>query len=195
MSASCHVAADQIHVAGAAVSWEEGPRFREEWRGVVSPAEARLSVQLGEDTLTLDTSAPSGQSPQRRVLGPALASLRFRPAPASEETRRVLEEELGNCEQLLELEPESKWPHYTRALIMLALDSRHHHQEIVSCLERLQEVDPLRRRYYQDQRSKLIIEYLLESAAPDFQTIDLSPHKLSKIYHRQYLNICAEVRW
>ena len=28
VAASCHVAADQIHVAGAAVSWEEGPRFR-----------------------------------------------------------------------------------------------------------------------------------------------------------------------
>ena len=69
----------------------------------MSPADARLSVQLGEDTLTFDTSAPSGQSPQRRVLGPALASLRFRPAPATEETRRVLQEELGNCDQLLEL--------------------------------------------------------------------------------------------
>ena len=151
MAASCHVAADQIHVAGAAVSWEEGPRFREEWRGVVSPAEARLSVQLGEDTLSLGAAAQSAdQSPQRRVLGPALATLRFRPAAAREETRRVLEVELGNCEQLLELEPESKWTHYTRALILLALDSRHHHQEVVSCLERLQEVDPLRRRYYQD---------------------------------------------
>ena len=92
-------------------------------------------------------------------------------------------------------EPESKWPHYTRALIMLALDSRHYFQEIISCLERLQEVDPLRRRYYQDQRSKLTIEHLLEAAAPDFRTIDLSPHKLSRIYHRQYLNICAEVKW
>ena len=76
---------------------------REEWLGEVTPTDARLSVQLGEDTLTLDTSAPSGQSPQRRVLGPALASLRFRPAPATEETRRVLQEELGNCDQLLEL--------------------------------------------------------------------------------------------
>ena len=119
---------------------------REEWLGEVTPTDARLSVQLGEDTLTIEAQSAD----QRRVLGPALASLRFRPAPATEETRRVLEEELGNCEQLLELEPESKWPHYTRALIMLALDSRHHHQEIVSCLERLQEVDPLRRRYYQD---------------------------------------------
>ena len=78
---------------------------------------------------------------------------------------------------------------------MLALDSRNYFQEIISTLERLQEVDPLRRRYYQDQRSKLTIEHLLEAAAPDFQTIDLSPHKLSKIYHRQYLNICAEVKW
>ena len=79
---------------------------REEWRGEVTPAEARLSVRLGEDTLSLDTSAtsdPGGQSSQRRVLGPALAALRFRPAPATEETRRVLEEELGNCDQLLEL--------------------------------------------------------------------------------------------
>ena len=78
---------------------------------------------------------------------------------------------------------------------MLALDSRRYFQEIISCLERLQEVDPLRRRYYQDQRSKLTIEHLLEAAAPDFLTIDLSPHQLSRIYHRQYLNICAEVKW
>ena len=99
MAASCHVAADQIHVLGAAVSWAEGPRFREEWRGVVSPAEARLSVQLGEDTLTIEAQSAD----QLRVLGPALASLRFRPAPATEETRRVLQEELGNCDQLLEL--------------------------------------------------------------------------------------------
>ena len=56
-------------------------------------------------------------------------------------------------------------------------------------------MDPLRRRYYQDQRSKLTIEHLLETAAPDFLTIDLSPHQLSRIYHRQYLNICAEVKW
>ena len=78
---------------------------REEWRGEVTPADARLSVRLGEDTLSLDTSAtcdPGGQFSQR-VLGPALAALRFRPAPATEETRRVLQEELGNCDQLLEL--------------------------------------------------------------------------------------------
>ena len=72
---------------------------REEWLGEVTPTDARLSVQLGEDTLTIEAQSAD----QRRVLGPALASLRFRPAPATEETRRVLEEELGNCDQLLEL--------------------------------------------------------------------------------------------
>ena len=72
---------------------------RVEWLGEVTPTDARLSVQLGEDTLTIEAQSAD----QLRVLGPALAALRFRPAPATEETRRVLEEELGNCDQLLEL--------------------------------------------------------------------------------------------
>ena len=55
----------------------------------------------------------------------------------------------------------------------------------------------MRRGYYMDLRDKIIIEKLLEKAAAthDFESIDLSPHKLSKIFYRQYLSIFKEVHW
>ena len=70
-------------------------------------------------------------------------------------------------------------------------------QDILDTLIRLVEVDPMRRGYYTDLRDKIIIEKLLEKAAAshDFESIDLSPHKLSKIFYRQYLNIFKEIKW
>ena len=90
---------DPLLRQNCSVMFSDSCGCREEWLGEVTPTDARLSVQLGEDTLTIEAQSAD----QLRVLGPALASLRFRPAPATEETRRVLQEELGNCDQLLEL--------------------------------------------------------------------------------------------
>ena len=70
-------------------------------------------------------------------------------------------------------------------------------QDILDTLTRLVEVDPMRRGYYMDLRDKIIIENLLEKASVtgDFDTIDLSSHKVSKIFYRQYLNIFKEIKW
>ena len=70
-------------------------------------------------------------------------------------------------------------------------------QDILDTLIRLVEVDPMRRGYYMDLRDKIIIENLLEKASVtgDFDTIDLSSHKVSKIFYRQYLNIFKEIKW
>ena len=70
-------------------------------------------------------------------------------------------------------------------------------QDILDTLTRLVEVDPMRRGYYMDLRDKIIIENLLEKASSsgDFDTIDLSAHKVSKIFYRQYLNIFKEIKW
>ena len=70
-------------------------------------------------------------------------------------------------------------------------------QDILDTLVRLVEVDPMRRGYYTDLRDKIIMEKLLEKAAAthDFESIDLSVHKLSKIFYRQYLSIFKEIHW
>ena len=70
-------------------------------------------------------------------------------------------------------------------------------QDILDTLTRLVEVDPMRRGYYMDLRDKIIIENLLEKASVtgDFDTIDLSSHKVSKIFYRQYLNVFKEIKW
>ena len=39
---------------------------------------------------------------------------------------------LDNCNQLLELEPDSKWTLFTKTLILQALDSQANHQVLVS---------------------------------------------------------------
>ena len=86
-----------------------------------------------------------------------------------------------------------EWPERSHGPILL----QEYSQDILDTLTRLVEVDPMRRGYYQDLRDKIIIENLLEKASVsgDFAAIDLSSHKLSKIFYRQYLNIFKEIKW
>jgi len=194
VATSKEVSSDEMRVRigdSETVTWRPGPRFRSEWVCDDAGAGQAAVVSLGQETLELVTSGE-----RRVVTGSGLRDLKFTPAP-SEATRTVFLEELDNCNQLIELEPDSKWPLYTRAMIMRSLDSEEYSQDILDTLIRLVEVDPMRRGYYTDLRDKIIIEKLLEKAAAsrDFESIDLSPHKLSKIFYRQYLNIFKEIKW
>ena len=56
-----------------------------------------VSVSLGQETLELITSGE-----RKVVVGEGLRDLKFSPAP-SEATRKVFQEELENCNQLIEL--------------------------------------------------------------------------------------------
>ena len=143
-------------------------------------------VELNDQALTLDISAGS-----KAVLGSEMKNICFNPRP-SEATEKVLLEELENCSQLIELEPHSKWPNYTKAMIMKTLDCKKYFNQILDTFGKLESVDSLRKNYYQDQKSKLTIETLLENSE-NFDSIDLSAHKLSKIYCQQYLNFFKEV--
>jgi len=117
---------------------------------------------------------------------------RFDPLP-SENTRQVLQQELENCNQLLDLEPESKWTLYTKASLMSALDSQKHHKEILEILDQLVEIDYLRKGFYKDLRSKIVIEHAIETNQ-DKEVLDLTNQNLSKIYHPEYLCLFKEVK-
>ena len=178
----------RLEPESCSVSWAEGEdRFRTEWVGQLTMGARLLTVELNQQTLTLDLSAGSGEA----VLGSEMKNLCFNPR-ASEATEKVLLEELENCEQLIELEPHSKWPLYTKAMIMKTLDCKKYFEEIIDTLDKLESIDSLRKNYYQDQKSKLTIETMLENSK-NFDSIDLSGHKLSKIYYQQYLNLFKEV--
>ena len=47
-----------------------------------------------------------------------------------QDTYGVLEQELDNCHELIDIEPDSKWPLYTKVLIMKTMDARKFHAEI-----------------------------------------------------------------
>jgi len=104
-----------------------------------------------------------------------------------------LEQALDNCNQLLELEPDSKWTLYTKVLILLALDSHSNHQEILASLESLKDLDKSRRNFYADLECRLRIEHCIETA--DGNTLDLSEIKEVDVgYHKQYLSAFVTVK-
>lgn len=74
----------------------------------------------------------------------------------SEATKAVLLEQLDNCQQLLELEPDSKWPNYIKILLMKILDSQTYQQDIVSTFDKLKDIDPMRKNYYEDMKNKFM---------------------------------------
>merc|ERR1712156_901296 len=108
-----------------------------------------------------------------------------------EETYKVLEEELENCNTLLELglddNNELKWTKYTKILIMKAMNSEKFHDEIVTGLEELCDIDEKRKGYYQDQRSKCIVDKALKNAIGKNDCLDLSGKGLTCVYFKEIL--------
>jgi len=168
------------------VDWKKGLKWRVEWIAEV-PSDLNLKIEVNKEVIEINSSEG-----RNYVLGSGFVDLKFDPEP-SQETAKVLKEELENCEQLLELEPESKWTNYTKAMLMKALDSNKYFDEIINIYENLKAIDSMRKHYYEDQKSKFIIEKALERSK-EFDCLDLSHSKLSKIYYKQYLNLFLEVK-
>ncbi|XP_010725126.1 geranylgeranyl transferase type-2 subunit alpha-like [Meleagris gallopavo] len=83
--------------------------------------------------------------------------------------RAVLEELLGACRELLELEPRSRGCLLTLLLLLAAIDPLGHEEEMRRCLRALQEVDPLRIGFVADMasRAELALALLREGAEPE----------------------------
>jgi len=169
------------------MEWRKGFKWRVEWVAEV-PLHQVMKIVLNEEEIEIKSSEE-----RTHVLGSGFVDLKFDPEP-SEETVKVLKEELDNCEQLLEMEPDSKWTNYTKAMLMKALDSNKYFDAILEIYENLKVIDSMRKKYYEDQKSKLIIEKALERRI-DVECLDLSAYKISKIFYKQYLNLFVEVKF
>lgn len=110
--------------------------------------------------------------------------------------KEELKGQLDSCNQLLEYEPESKWTLLTASLLMRAIDRKEHHSKTVEFLKKLEEVDPMRKGYYQDLGSKWNLENKIDewiNLGSLNTVIDLSMLDLTSLYFEQYLSICNDI--
>ena len=102
-----------------------------------------------------------------------------------------------HCEsicELLKLEPDNKWCHLTALQLRWAMDPEANASLIGEHFSTLEVLDPYRRAYYQDLRSR----YLLEERASrllkqELSTLSLSGLGLTRLYHTQYFASLASL--
>jgi len=160
---------------------------------IAGQAEDSLSIKLSVDGCEVDSV--SLKKDAEHYLSDDLLG---HDASSTEDTttRELLVEEMDNCRQLLELEPDSKWTLLTLALIAQSVDPVEHHYEILSLFDKLETVDSKRKCYYADQRSKFVIRQELAkcfSSGSVVTKLDLSHRRLTVLYYRQLLSFFTEI--
>lgn len=109
----------------------------------------------------------------------------------------VLKEQLSSCEELLEMEPDSKWTLLTSILLKKSIDLNQYQNDIIRDINKLIEVDRLRQGYYEHFLSKFKLELALiefsNNDANDPLICNLSNMSLSSLYHMQYLVLLENV--
>lgn len=110
----------------------------------------------------------------------------------------VLKSQLSDCNELLELEPDSKWTLLTSALLMRAINrtDKEYHQKSLEILQKLQTIDQLRVGYYKDLASKWNIEMQLEKwirGGNLSNCLNLSKLNLTTLYYSQYLSVVEDI--
>lgn len=112
---------------------------------------------------------------------------------------KQLNEQLESYNQLSEMEPNNKWALLTSILLMKKIDLKKFYTDILNNLSALSKVDSLRKNYYKDLQSKLLVEYKLleiwkEESDLEIQSkIDLSGLDLTKLHSNHYFSFFEEV--
>ncbi|XP_011051699.1 PREDICTED: geranylgeranyl transferase type-2 subunit alpha isoform X2 [Acromyrmex echinatior] len=112
---------------------------------------------------------------------------------------KQLNKQLKSYNQLSEMEPNNKWALLTSTLLMKKIDFNKFYNDILNNLSALSKIDSLRKNYYKDLRSKLLVEYKLlemwkEENDLEIQSkIDLSGLDLTKLHNNHYFSFFKEV--
>ncbi|XP_078501071.1 geranylgeranyl transferase type-2 subunit alpha [Lissotriton helveticus] len=106
----------------------------------------------------------------------------------SVEKSTVLQSELESCKELQTLEPENKWCLLTIILLMRALDPLAYEKETLHYFDTLKAADPMRTAYFNDLRSKFLIENsILKMEYAEVRVITLSNKGLTALSHLEHL--------
>lgn len=113
--------------------------------------------------------------------------------PVSAALMSVLSSTLDSSNQLLELEPDSKWTLLTSIVLMQAIDKKKYRDEILNRISLLIHFDSYRKEYYNDIRSKFIMEEALENLETISGNVCLSNLSLTSLYHSHFLGFAKSV--
>lgn len=97
-------------------------------------------------------------------------------------TTSVLERELESCQQLQELEPNNKWILFSMVLLMRALKNEQYDKLIFQCLDQLTVIDPKRKNYFTDLKSRFVFQNIIEEKET-MNEINLSGKQLTSLHH------------
>lgn len=100
---------------------------------------------------------------------------------------------LDSSNQLLDLEPESKWTLLTSIVLMQAIDKKVYKGKILERLDLLIKYDQSRTNYYNDIRSKFIMEEVLEELDITSEQVVLSNLSLTSLHHTHYLAFASVI--
>lgn len=90
------------------------------------------------------------------------------------EVLAVLKLEVNSCTQLVELEPNNRWPLLNLLFIQRAIQNDLPNEQMINLLEQLKRADKKRLRFYDDLRSRYLIEDKLKMEQQNGQLETLS---------------------
>lgn len=145
----------------------------------------------GEDSVSVSTVGgnlvlPSFDGSEKYVMSRA----EF-PRPVNVATKEALEKDLQNCRDLLDLEPDSKWTVLSMILVMRTLDLESYRSDVIKNTTRLETIDPQRREYYRDLRSKFVLENQVTTFAQGL--LSLSSLSLTRVAYPERLCMVREL--
>lgn len=156
-----------------------------EWRAMVKSRDGAEAHAVLSTTASDQEAKFSGNIPRNHLFSCELSAART----------SVLEKELEVCQALNELEPENKWPLLTCVLLMRALDGPKFSERIDKFLLKLSIVDPMRSAYYQDLRSKFVMEIVLEDRGVNVEHVSFAGKELTSVYHTDHLALVRDLNF